>query len=201
MQGNNSGRQAPGIGRFDKVTIWLHWTTLLLIVVMFASAFARERASDGDSAAYLLTLHRSTGVTLWLLTLVRLIWRVTGGRSPPLPARTPTLQRWAARLTEYGLFLLLVIQPITGFVQSIARGKPFTLFGLSFPAVIARDRDLTHFFASLHTDGALLLLGLIAVHSMAALLHHFILRDDVLRAMLPASGSTTPDKFISGGRE
>jgi cytochrome b561 len=186
MQRINSGARGPAIARFDNVTIWFHWTTLLLIIVMFASAFARESASDGDSAAYLLTLHRSTGVVLWLLTAARLIWKVTAGRSPPLPAKTPRLQRWAARLTEYGLFLLLIVQPITGFVQSIARGKPFVLLGLSFPAVIARDRDLTHFFASIHTDGALLLLALIAVHSLAALLHHFILRDDVLRTMLPA---------------
>jgi cytochrome b561 len=201
MQGINSGRQGPAIERFDKVTIWLHWMTLLLIVVMFASAFARERASDGDSAAYLLTLHRSTGVVLWLVTLGRLTWKVAAGRSPPLPVRTPRVQRWAARLTEYGLFLLLIVQPITGFVQSIARGKPFALLGLSVPAVAARDRDLVHLFASIHGAGALLLLVLIAIHSLAALLHHFILRDDVLRAMLPGGGSVAGDKFFSRGRE
>jgi cytochrome b561 len=201
MQGINGGQHARAVARFDKVTIWLHWTTLLLIIVMFASAVARERASDGDSAALLLTLHRSTGVVLWLLTLGRLVWKVTAGRAPPLPARTSRVQRWAARTTEYGLFLLLIVQPITGFAQSIARGKPFALLGLSVPAVAARNRDLTHLFATIHADGALVLLALIAVHSMAALLHHFILRDDVLRTMLPTSGSATHETFFPVGRE
>ncbi len=148
--------QAPAIARFDNVSIWFHWTTLLLIVVMFATAFARERAGDGDSAAFLLTLHRSTGVATWLVTLVRL--DLEGARWAPAAAsvrHTPECSDGPRGMTEYGLFLLLIVQPITGFVQSIARGKPFALLGLSFPAVIARDRDLTHLFASIHSTGAL----------------------------------------------
>jgi cytochrome b561 len=178
-----------GIKRFDSTTIWIHWTTLLLIVVMFGTAFARGSASDGDTAAFLLTVHRSTGVLLWLVTLGRVVWKYSAGHAPALPFGTPVIQRLAARITEYGLLALLILQPITGFLQSIARGKPFALFGASFPSVMARHRDLTHLFAAIHEKGALILLALIAVHTLAALLHHFFLRDDVLRTMLPTRRS------------
>jgi cytochrome b561 len=185
MGRTESGVHVRAIARFDGVSIWFHWTTLLLIVAMFATAFARERASDGDSAAFLLMLHRSLGILLWLITLARLGWKALAGRSPALPPTISRVQRYAARMTEYGLFLLLMVQPVTGFLQSIAHGKKFALLGLSFPAVIARNRDLTSLFHAIHSTGALVLLGLIAIHAAAALLHHFVLRDDVLRAMLP----------------
>jgi cytochrome b561 len=189
MQKTGIRPRPRGVERFDKATIWIHWTRLLLIVVMFGTAFARESASDGDTAALLLTVHRSTGVLLWLVTLGRVMWKFSGGNAPALPFGTPAIQRWAARITEYGMLSLLILQPITGFMQSIARGKPFALFGASFPSVMARDRDLTHLFAAIHEKSALILLALIAVHTLAALLHHFVLRDDVLRTMLPGRRS------------
>src|SRR5579862_18425 len=114
MRRTESGVHVRAIARFDDVSIWFHWTTLLLIVAMFATAFARERAGDGDSAAFLLTLHRSLGILLWLITLARLGWKALAGRSPPLPPSISRVQRYAARMTEYGLFLLLMVQPVTG---------------------------------------------------------------------------------------
>lgn len=171
--------------RFDPLTMVIHWATLLLIVAMFASAWMLGGATDSASADRLLLVHRSTGVTVWLLTLVRLAWKSTWGRGPALPDTVGRVQRLAARANEYGLYGLLILQPVTGFLQSALRGKPFPLFGYSFPAIVARDRAWTKIFHQVHEFGAWALLGLIALHACAALFHHFIQRDGVLQAMLP----------------
>jgi cytochrome b561 len=171
--------------RYDRVSMTFHWLTLLLLIVMFATMWAREGASDGDTAATLLTVHRSTGLVLWLLTLARLLWKATAGHAPALPSDLPVAQRWAARATQYALYALLLLQPITGFLQSIARGKSFPLIGLTMPTVMERNKDYTHLFHDIHETSATILLVLIGVHALAALFHGIVRRDGVLRAMVP----------------
>jgi cytochrome b561 len=171
--------------RFDAVTIAMHWGTLLLLVVTFVAAWTLGRATDAATAEGCLLLHRSTGVLLWGLTLVRLGWKLSLGRAAALPPTIGGLQHAAARTTEYGLYALLVLQPITGFLQSAVLGKPFPLLGFTVPEILARDRALTKVFHNVHEVSAWALLALIALHASAALFHHFALRDGVLRAMLP----------------
>jgi cytochrome b561 len=119
--------------RHDAVSMTLHWLTLLLLTVLFGSMWLREQASDGYAAALLLTLHRSSGALIWIITLGRLVWKQHFGQAPTLPSTMPRPQQWAARANEYMLYLLLIAQPITGFVQTIARGKPFVLLGVEVP--------------------------------------------------------------------
>jgi cytochrome b561 len=171
--------------RFDSVTMAMHWGALLLLVVTFAAAWTFGRAADAATAERALLLHRSTGVLLWGLTLFRLGWKLGFGRAAALPHTVGRLQRAVARATEYGLYILLVAQPITGLLQSLLRAKPFPLLGFTFPAVVARDHALTKVFHTIHEISAWGLLALIALHASAALFHHFALGDDVLRAMLP----------------
>lgn len=171
--------------RFDSLTIAIHWSTLLLVLMVFAAAWTFGRATDAATAGNALLVHRSAGVLLWALTLFRLGWKHSLGRTAALPHTVSRLQRAAARANEFGLYALLVLQPITGFLQSALRGKPFPLLGFSFPAIVARDRAWTKIFHNIHGITAWALLGLIAPHASAALFHHFALRDGVLRAMLP----------------
>lgn len=171
--------------RFDGVSMALHWASAVLVVAMIASSLAYSSAADAASAGRLLTVHRSTGVLLWSLTVLRLAWRFTAGRQPPLPAAMPSWQRRAAQCSVAALYAVLVVQPLTGFAQSIWRGKPFPLFGLDVPALVARDRSLVHLFEGVHTAGAWLLVALVGVHAIAALHHHFIEKDGVLRSMWP----------------
>jgi cytochrome b561 len=172
--------------RHDAVSMTLHWLTLLLLIALFGSMWLREQASDGDTATLLLTLHRSAGALVWVITLGRLAWKQRFGRAPALPSTMPLSQRWAARANEYMLYLLLVAQPVTGFIQTVARGKPFALFGVEVPSVMVRDKDLTHFFHGIHETSATVLLVLVGLHAGAALFHGVFLRDGVLASMLPA---------------
>jgi cytochrome b561 len=179
-------RLAAAPHRFDTVTIALHWASALLILGVFASAWSRGLATDRDSAAALLALHRSMGVALWALVVLRLGWRFSRGRRPALPASMHPLQVLAARLNEAALYVLMVLQPLTGLAQSLARGRPFPLFGLEVPAAMARDRALASALHGIHELTAWALLGLIGLHAAAALLHGLVLRDGVLETMLPS---------------
>ncbi len=176
----------PGAsGRFDAVTITLHWATLVLIVGMFATGWLIGAASSSAQEHLLLAIHRSLGVTVWAVTAGRLAWRLGSAVTPPLPTTMSKVQRALARLNEYGLYALLLIQPLTGLAQSLTRGRPFPVFGWDAPAVMARDKALTHLFGDIHEISAWALLGLIGLHALAAVFHRVILGDEVLQSMLP----------------
>jgi superoxide oxidase len=173
-----------GRRRFDIVTIGLHWATVTLIAGMFASAWLLL-ASDREHAAMLLTVHRSLGVATWAVAIVRLGWRFSYAYLPPFPPNMSKVQQRLAKASEYGLYALLLLQPLTGLAQSLARGRPFMLFAWRVPNVMTGDKPLTALFHQLHALSAWVLLGLIGLHILAALFHRFVLRDEVLQSMLP----------------
>jgi superoxide oxidase len=171
---------------FDWVTIAVHWTTVALVLGLFALALAMSQVQDEASAKTLLTLHRSMGVTVWTLTVLRLAWRLTRATLPPYPESMGAPQRLAARLSEYGLYLFLLAQPVTGMVQSLYRGKAFDLFFLwRVPAIVGRDRAMVHLFHAIHEWSAWAFAALIGLHASAALIHRFVLRDGVFQSMWP----------------
>jgi cytochrome b561 len=171
---------------FDTLTITLHWTTMLIVLILFGSGLLYGQVEERSWAPRLLQVHRSLGVTIWTLTALRLLWRVTGARFPAFPASMPPLHQLGARLSEYGLYVLLLIQPATGLAQTMLRGRPFEVFAWTIPPLVARDVALVGIFRGAHEIGAWCLFALAGLHAAAALVHHFILRDDVLEAMAPA---------------
>jgi cytochrome b561 len=102
-------------GRFDQLGMAQHWFTVLIIIVLFASAWTRE-ALDHDTrlASALLTTHRTAGVATWVVGWVRLVWRCRFAYLPPFPESMPKLQQWIAKANEYGLYAMLLAQPISG---------------------------------------------------------------------------------------
>jgi cytochrome b561 len=171
---------------FDLAIRLLHWLTLFLVVAIFGLAFAIDFAASKETAVALTQLHRSFGVTVWVLTLGRLVWRQFAC-FPNWPADMPPAMRFVAHWSEYALYAFLLIQPALGLLQTNARGEPVNLFFLGqLPALIGRDRLLAKQLLAVHQTVGLLFLGLIAFHAAAALYHHFWRRDDTLDAMLPA---------------
>jgi cytochrome b561 len=151
---------------------------------MFASAWLLL-ASDREHAAILLNVHRSLGVVTWAVAIVRLAWRFSFAYLPPFPETMPRAQQRFAKASEYGLYALLLLQPLTGLAQSLARGRSFMLFEWQVPKVMAGNKALTLLFHQIHTVSAWLLLGLIGLHVLAALFHRLVLKDEVLQSMLP----------------
>lgn len=173
-------------GRFDQTSIILHWSTVLLIVVQFASIWAREAVDhQSDLAAALLTLHRSTGVSIWIVVVARLFWRRYFAYLPPFPPSMRKFQQTVAKANEYSLYILLLAMPITGLARVILRGQAFDLFVWQVPALLEPDPALRSLFVEAHEIGTKALMLLIGLHAGAALFHRLVLRDGVLQRMLP----------------
>ena len=170
-------------GRFDQISIALHWLTVILVAMQFSTAWlANQRSAD---AAMLSFVHRSTGTVTWAVVAMRLMWRHGSAHLPPFPPRMPKLQQQIAKLSEYALYGLLLVQPLTGLGNTLFRGRPFVLFAWRVPALLTADRTISHIFEWLHEFGARALVALIALHAAAALFHGLILRDGVFQRMLP----------------
>jgi superoxide oxidase len=177
--------RGSGASSFDPVLRTAHWLTLFLILGVFATAFLMHRLPVAWSLT--LQLHRSSGIMVWLVTILRLGWRQFA-RFPDWPANMSRAQQWAAQAMEYALYGLLLLQPILGLLHSSAHGgrvKVFFLFRL--PPLMERNHDLADKLLVAHTIVAYLLFILIALHASAALFHHFIRRDETLTRMLPGT--------------
>ncbi len=184
-------------GRFEQGSIVFHWLTVLLIVVQFASIWAHEAVGHHSGlAAPLLSLHRSTGVLTWFVTVMRLLWRRHFAYLPPFPSSMPKLQQIAAKANEYGLYLLLLALPITGLARVMLRGQPFDLLFWRLPALLEPDPALRSIFVEAHAFGAKALIALIGLHAGAALFHRLVLRDGVLNRMLPLISTHTKLKPV-----
>jgi superoxide oxidase len=176
----------PEDDRFDQASMALHWLTVLLIVVQFTSIWAREALEHHSNvAAALLSLHRSTGVLTWFVTVMRLVWRRYFARVPLFSASMPEFQKAVAKANEYGLYILLLAMPVTGLMRVLLRGQPFELLVWQVPALLEPDPAMRSLFVQAHAIGAKALMVLIALHVGAALFHRLVLRDGVLQRMLP----------------
>src|SRR5579862_3045545 len=182
-------------GRHQTLTIVLHWVTALLVLAQIALAALHDQVSDAEMRRGALTAHRSLGVLIWLLVIGRLAWRLLGMRLPPFPANMPRWHQWGARLSEWGLYALMLAQPATGMAATVLRGRPFDLFGIQVPSLMPPHEAWAATAQGLHTLGAYGLASLVLVHAGAAILHRVVADDGVLDSMLPvprkARGTST----------
>jgi cytochrome b561 len=170
---------------YDRVLKTIHWASLLLVIAAYAVVWTSHAVASREQSALLVQLHRSIGITIFALTLFRLAW-LWNARIPPLPAELPVFQKFAARVTEYILYVLLLLQPALGLLNTNARGQRVNFYFLGeLPPVIGPDKVLAKQAMAAHQLVAYLLVALIALHAAAALFHHFVRRDNVLKAMLP----------------
>lgn len=172
-------------GQHQTLTIALHWITALLVVAQVALAIFQDQVSDAETRRVILAAHRSLGVVIWYLVIARLAWRLLGMRLVPFPASMSRWHQWGARLSEWGLYGLLLAQPLSGMAATVLRGQPFYLFGIQVPSLMAPDKVWAIVAQQLHTLGAYALASLVIVHAGAAILHRVIADDGVLDSMLP----------------
>jgi cytochrome b561 len=177
---------------FDRTTRLMHWLTAGLMLLVFGLAFSIDLATSRSSHTVVLQLHRSVGLTVWVLTMGRLVWRHFA-KYPNWPSDMSQTMRVAAMASEYALYALLLTQPILGLLQTSAHGDHVNLFFIGqLPALIEKNRLLAEQLLSVHKSVGFALLGLIALHVSAALFHHFWRRDDTLTAMLPTANGWRP---------
>jgi cytochrome b561 len=181
--------------RYGGVTQLLHWLIVALIITQWvlaelADAAGHDKAAHPAAALHQLALlarHKSIGLTIFALALVRLVWRFVSP-PPPFPATMPRWQVVGARLTHFAFYALLLLMPISGLVMSAASNYPVSYFGLfTIPNVVAPDEALKEVMKERHEMLFDILLAVAVVHVAAALKHHFVDRDNVLRRMLPGA--------------
>lgn len=174
--------------RYSTVSLSLHWITAALVVaqVVLVMAYEANEGSPGTLPRELINLHKSVGVSILLLSLVRLGWRLTNPVIP-LPESTPRWQRLTARTTHVLFYVILIGLPLGGWAAVSAAGRPFEWFGLfNWPLLpLPRDRDMAGLVMEVHEIVGKLLIALVVLHVVGALKHHFIDRDNVLHRMLP----------------
>ena len=176
---------SPHAARYGSIAQAAHWIVFLLVVALFAIAWYMTGLPLGPEKIRIYNLHKSIGVLVLALMVLRLVWRRVSP-PPPLPSDMADWERLAARASHILLYTLLLAQPLVGIVHSWSANFPVVVFGLfTLPNLTGPSEALKEFLGALHFWIGWGLLGLIAVHAAAALRHHFVLRDDVLRRMLP----------------
>jgi cytochrome b561 len=170
--------------RYDIVTIWLHWLTAGLVIALWLEAQVIDAFGHGGSAeVYMRSLHITLGVSFAVVLAFRLLWRWTGARRPAT-AENDLLER-IAHVTHYLLYILagitLVLGCLTVWMQGDSIWNLFTV-----PAYdSANIRAMSRLMRGWHGTAANAILILAGLHAAAALFHHYLLRDNVLRRMLP----------------
>ncbi len=164
---------------------YLHVTVLTLVGLQFLTAWTMPELRGDSSPDLLVNIHLSFGFLILPLALIMIISRVYKG-APPLPIETPKAQRVAAHIMHLLLYLLLIVVPLVGLLWADARGWATTFFGLfNLPVLVAESQTLARTLSDWHELLANTLGVLVLGHAGAALYHHFIARDSVLRSMLP----------------
>jgi cytochrome b561 len=181
--GSPSDQAAPVPARPRKL-VALHWLTALCVTLAAILILARDEVSARALRMWLLEGHRHFGLLVLILFFVRMALRVRLGKLPAEAGQSRIVHVLAV-LNHLALYALLLAQPLLGWTLSSAQGKPVHFFGLTLPALVGADEDLADRLQGWHQDAAWLLLALVSLHIAAALWHHFVARDGVLRRMLP----------------
>jgi cytochrome b561 len=171
-------------GRYSLIARAIHWITALLVLTMVPAGLTMIRIGGGPLQNQLFDFHRSVGVTLMFLTVIRLAYRLTH-KPAPLPDDIPAWQRFAAKATHMFLYGFLLVNPFLGWVATSAYGAKISVFGLfTMPAIVAKDRALSEQLFTVHEVLGLLFTAAVLMHIGAALYHGIIRRDGVLSRML-----------------
>jgi len=163
----------------------LHWLMALMIFGLLGLGFYMSGLPLSPQKLKLYSWHKWAGVTVFLLTFLRLAWRATHP-PPAMPWQMSKLQQIAAHIGHVALYLLMLVIPLSGWLMSSAKGYQTVWFGvLPIPDLIPKNKELGDVLLGLHQSLNLLLIVLLLVHVAAALKHHFLDKDDVLARMLP----------------
>ena len=176
--------------RYHPVSIALHWLIALLVLAQVALGWwmVEIPKSPPGVRAWWFNLHKSIGLTIGVLMLARLAWRL-GHRPPPLPASMPSWQRAAAGVSHFLLYACVILQAVWGYLGSTFTKYPIKYFGVTMPHWGWDSPQLKDLFSALHLGTAWLLMGVLAVHFGAALKHLLVNRDGVFQRMWPWGGA------------
>ncbi len=171
--------------RYGFLSIGIHWLMVLLFIAVYACIELRVLYPKGsDLREALKAWHFMVGMLIFLLVALRLAARLSGP-TPEIRPEPPSWMQITANLLHFGLYLLMVVMPLTGWLLLSVSGKPFPFFGLELPALIGQNKGLEEPIKEIHEFVGTAGYYLIGLHAAAALYHHYFVHDNTLTRMLP----------------
>jgi cytochrome b561 len=159
----------------------LHWVLAILVIVNLALGLLHDPL---EHVVQLIPLHKSLGLTVLIVTLIRIGWRLASKR-PAWPDSISVFERVIAKATHALLYVLMLAMPLTGWIFSSAGKYPLAWFGIPWPKLpVTKDGPFAGPAHEAHELLGWLMLALVVLHIAAALRHHFLLKDGMLRRML-----------------
>ena len=189
MASNHTSSFNAGTKRYSLTAIVLHWVLGAALLGIFAVGLYMTDLPFSPTRLKLYNWHKWAGVTILVLSALRLLWRLTH-RPPALPGKIskamPAWQHWAHHGTHHALYALFFLVPLIGWAYSSASGFPIVVFGvLPLPDFVPVDKALAEMIKPFHELTAFALIGLAGLHIAAALKHQWIDRDGLINRMLP----------------
>ena len=171
--------------RYGSLSIAMHWLMFLLLIGVYACIELRELYPKGsDPREALKTWHFTLGLTVFVLVWLRLALRlsqVTPSIAPPIPG----WQNLLSKLVHFALYALMILMPVAGWLILSGEGKVIPFYGLELPALMGKNKDLAHTLEEIHETAGQVGYFLIGFHAVAGLYHHYFMRDNTLKRMLP----------------
>lgn len=184
----DSHRDRATIRKFSKLSIGLHWLTVLVLIAVYVAMEFRGLFPKGsDAREAMKNWHYLLGLSVFALVWMRIVARSIHGA----PAIRPPPRQWqaySALAIHIALYAFMISMPAIGFVLLSSEGKTVSLFGLHFPVLMSKNPAIADRFEEAHEMIATVGYFLIGLHTAAALLHHYVLRDNTLRRMSPFGG-------------
>lgn len=173
---------------WGSVTRALHWLVALAIMALFCVGWTMKGLPNSPDKIKVYALHKSMGLTVLALVVLRIAWRIGEAARPANPPGMPAWQARASAAVHLGLYGVMLGMPLSGWLFNSAANFPLRWFGLfKVPALVGADAATKALAGAIHFYGAWLLALLFVLHVAGALRHHFVDRDEVLRRMLPGA--------------
>jgi len=170
--------------QYGSVAKWFHWLiAFAVITLLIVGLLMGDFEKPFRFTVY--NIHKLVGLTVLTLMIMRIIWTFNNTR-PPMPLTTPTWERFAARSVHLLLYVTVLLMPISGWIMSTAAGHSPMLGSLALPMPgVIEDKALAKLTNQIHSTLGWTIIGLVSLHTLAAIKHHFIDKDNVLKRMLP----------------
>jgi cytochrome b561 len=175
---------SPVAPRYTRTAVVLHWLMAVLVFGLIGLGWSMVDLPQGPARGAAFALHKSLGLSAWVLLLLRIAWRV-GHPPPPLPVAIPWWQRRLAAVVHLAFYAVLLVMPVSGYLSSSFSGYRTQWFGLPLPHWGWTDAPLNELFTEIHVMCSIALVVLVAVHLLGVLAHLLGGEQGMLRRMLP----------------
>ncbi|MFP3948867.1 MAG: cytochrome b [Longimicrobiales bacterium] len=179
--------EAPAPRKYGKAARLFHWTTVVMVGIMIPVGITMTSGFFEGTGFQdpLFILHKGLGVVILALVVLRLGWRLFQ-KPPPFPDTMPPVEQWMAKTTHWGLYVLLLVQTVSGYLRTVAGNFPIEILEVvGIPPLLSEMPELERAMLLVHTASAYILTAAIAAHVSAAVYHAITENDGILRRIWP----------------